>query len=416
MRASNLFAPSRKELPKDETSTNAQLLLRAGYVDKLMAGVYSLLPLGLTVQRHIERIIREEMNALGAQELLLPALHPKSLWDVTGRWATLADIMYQFRDHQDRSVGLGTTHEEVITDIVAHSVTSYRDLPLKVYQIQTKFRDEPRAKSGLIRLREFTMKDLYTFHADAADLATCYDQVQAAYRTIFERCGLKAKIIEASGGAFTKEFSHEFSVVSDAGEDRIVFCPACDVAQNKEIARVKGGQLCPNGDGTLAEAKAVEVGNIFKLGTRFSEALHAVFRDAHGREQPMHMASYGIGPGRVLATIVEVHHDEQGIVWPASVSPSLATIISLGAEPAAAALYRACEKAGVPVLYADRAGSAGEQFATADLLGFPVRIVASKKTGAKLEWKRRDEDTLELVTPAEALKRLTALERERYAR
>lgn len=410
MLESQLFAPTRKNVSRDDVSANATLLLRAGYVEKLMAGVYTFLPLGLMVLRNIERIIREEMNRLGAQEILMPAITPRAIWDATGRWTTLAPIMHQFKDHAGHEIGLAPTHEDIITDFVRHHVSSYRDLPLALYQIQTKYRDEPRAKSGLIRLREFIMKDLYSFHADEADLNAFYEKAKRAYQTIFRRCGLTALLIEASGGDFTKTHSHEFSVLTDAGEDHIIYCPVCLFAQNREIATTKPGEPCPNGDGTLQEAKAVEVGNIFKLGTKFSEALHATFLDEHGQSHPLVMASYGIGPGRVLGTIVETHHDDHGIIWPASVTPFFAMLIPIGedAEPKMKALYTTCQKAGLPVLYADRFGSPGEKFATADLLGFPVRIVISPKTGDHVEWKERT-GTPERITVAEAVQRLHAL-------
>lgn len=417
MRLSSLFVPLRKEAPHDEVSRNAQLLLRAGYVEKLMAGVYTLLPLGLMVLRNIESIIRTAMDELGANELRMPALHPRSVWDETGRWRQLASIMYQFHDHGQREVGLGTTHEEIITAFVRHHVQSYRDLPIALYQIQTKFRDEPRPKSGLIRLREFTMKDLYSFHADEADLDEYYERVKNAYASLFHRCGLEVKVIEASGGDFSKSHSHEFSVLTDAGEDRVICCPTCAFGQNSEIATRGPGDACPNGDGKLLEAKAVEVGNVFKLGTRFSEAMGAVYRNAEGQARPVFMASYGIGLERVLATIVEVSHDAQGIRWPLSVTPFLATVIGLGSAAAKRAerLLEACQKKTLPVLYADRSESAGALFATADLLGFPVRLVFSEKTGEQVEWTTRGESSRRLSQSA-SLKRLQQLSHKRHAR
>ncbi len=416
MRESHSFIPSRKDLPRDETSTNAKLLLRAGYIEKLMAGVYTFLPLGLLTLRNIEAIIRDEMNRLGASELLMPALHPKAVWDETQRWSKLAPIMYQFKDHGERELGLGPTHEEIITEFIRRHVHSYRDLPLALYQLQTKFRDEPRAKSGLIRLREFVMKDLYSFHANEQDLEDFYERVRASYLKIFERCGLTALCIEASGGDFTDQYSHEFNVLTDAGEDHVLYCPSCAFARNAEIATLKAGEACPNGDGTLLEAKGVEVGNIFKLGTRFSEQMGARFVDENGQSRPLIMASYGIGPARVLGTIVEVHHDERGIVWPVSVSPMLASIIALSetAQRRAVVLEGACQKADLPVLFADRSGSAGAKFATADLLGFPVRIVISEKTGQRVEWKPRT-GAPELISDTEALNRLRQLRRNHYA-
>lgn len=407
MRLSQLFVPTRKEGPHGEVSTNAQLLTRAGYLEKLMAGVYTLLPLGLMVLRRIEAIIRQELNAIGCWELSLPSLHPRSVWEETGRWSSLKPIMYQFKDRGGREVGLGATHEEIVTDFVRHAVRSYRDLPLLLYQIQRKFRDEPRAKSGLIRLREFVMKDLYSFHADQADLDACYDRVKGAYLTIFNRCGLRSLVSEASGGDFSQQHSHEFSVLTEAGEDWIVYCPSGHLAQNREIATVTAGQPCPAGDDRLVEGKAVEVGNIFKLGTRYSASMGATFIDRTGQRQPILMASYGIGLERVLATIVEVHHDDRGIRWPPSVAPASATLIALGTEARSAAdrFYGTCQARKIPVLYADRDQSPGEQFALADLIGLPVRLVFSPKTRRRVEWQDR-AGRPELVTPTAALKRL----------
>lgn len=410
MRLSRTFAPTRRDLAHDEASTNARLLLRAGYVDKLMAGVYSLLPLGLTVHRRLEAIIRSSMDSLGAQELRLPALQPRSAWEPTGRWAGLAPIMYQFRDHSDRDVGLGTTHEEIITDIVRRSIGSYRDLPLALYQIQSKFRDEPRPKSGLIRLREFVMKDLYSFHRDPRDLETFYARVRDAYLAIFRRCGLDPLVVEASGGDFSKTASHEFQVLTQAGEDHVLYCPACRYAQNREIATVTAGDPCPNRDGTIQAVTGVEVGNIFKLGTRFSEAIGARFVDEAGARRPLLMASYGIGLERLLATIAEVHHDERGLAWPASVAPALAAVIGIGTagQTRARAFARDGEQRGLSLLHFDVDRRPGELFALADLLGLPVRIVFSEQTGAKCEWKLR-RGKAEPVTTTAARSRLAKL-------
>ncbi|MDP3052193.1 MAG: proline--tRNA ligase, partial [bacterium] len=258
MRQSQLFTKTSKTAPKDETSVNAQLLTKAGFIQKLGAGIYSFLPLGFLVFKKIENIIREEMNAIGGQELLMPALHPKEIWEETGRWQT-ADYLYKLKDRQEKNFALGATHEEVITDIARKYVSSYKDLPLCVYQIQVKFRDELRAKSGLLRAKEFIMKDLYSFHADEEDRKQYYETVKKSYLKIFRRCGLDAIVTEASGGIFSKEFSHEFQVTTSAGEDIIYFCPTGDFSQNKEIAERKTGDKCPKCGKPIEEAKTIEV-------------------------------------------------------------------------------------------------------------------------------------------------------------
>ena len=333
MRQSHLFFKTQKEFPKDEMAANAQFLIRANFIQKLMAGVYSFLPLGWRTREKIIDIIREEMNALGASEILMPALHPKSIWEVTGRWNILGDerkIMYQFKDHSGREVGLGTTHEEVVTEIAKPIISSYADLPLAVYQIQTKFRDEPRAKSGILRGREFTMKDLYSFHADQNSLDKFYENVRRGYDKIFKRCGLKAFLTEASGGDFSK-YSHEFMVETEAGEDRILLCRLCGWAQNTDIAEQKSGAPCPRcQSGVIEKVKSVEVGNIFKLGTRYSEPVGLLYKDKDGFSKPVAMASYGIGVERLMGTVVEVHHDEKGIIWPEEVAPFRAHLLTIG--------------------------------------------------------------------------------------
>lgn len=405
MRQSILFGKTTREIPTDEVSVNARLLTRAGYVDKLMAGVYSFLPLGMRVLQNIAEIIREEINAIGGQELLLPALHPKENWEKTGRWSDPGrEVMFQLRGRGDRQYGLGWTHEEIITPLAARSISSYRDLPRALYQIQTKFRDEARAKSGLLRGREFMMKDLYSFHADEDDLERYYDRVKEAYMKIFERCGAPARIVEASGGAFSK-FSHEFQIVTPAGEDIIIFCGECAYAQNREIARVSGGEQCPKCGEAVEALRAIEVGNIFKLKTRFSEAFRLRFKDAQGIDRPVLMGCYGIGLGRLLGSIVEVQHDDKGIIWPESVAPYRVHLLALqtAKEVGAAAdeLYLSLQESGIPVLYDDRAdASPGEKLNDADLIGIPWRAVISEKTAQKLkaEIKARREKEVKIIT------------------
>lgn len=406
MRQSTLFLKTQKDLPKDEVAVNAQLLLRANFIHKLMAGVYSYLPLGFRVREKVMNIIREEMNALGSSELIMPALHPRSVWDATKRWESLEKVMYQFKDHSGREVGLGPTHEEIIAVLAKMIISSYADLPLSVYQIQTKFRDEARPKSGLLRGREFTMKDLYSFHADEMSLNEFYEESKKAYQKIFSRCGLKSYITEASGGDFSKEYSHEFMVEAEAGEDKLVLCRLCGFAQNREIAKAKAGKPCPKcGNGVIDEVKGIEVGNIFKLGTRFSEPVGLLYKDARGKDNPVIMASYGIGIERLIGTVVEIYHDKKGIIWPKLVAPYLVHLIrigdgSQGLQKFADKVYSHLIKAGVEVLYDDREKvSAGEKFFDADLIGLPWRLVVSDKTTVeyKIEVKKRDEKDAKLM-------------------
>lgn len=410
MRLSHLFGKTLRHPPKDETSINAKLLEQAGYVAKVMSGVYTFLPLGLNVLNKINSIIRDEMNALGAEELLMPALHPRDLWEKTGRWKTLAEIMYQFKDHSGRELGLGTTHEELIAFIAKRHIASYKDLPFAVYQIQTKYRDEPRAKSGLIRGREFIMKDLYSFHSTEDDLHAFYMKVLEAYRKIFTRCGLTTKVTEASGGAFTKQFSHEFQVLSEAGEDRLVYCGTCDYAQNVEVASVHAGQPCPKCSQPVLEGKGIEVGNIFKLGTRFSEAFEVSYLDNAGHKGFPLMASYGIGPGRVMGAIVEVNHDDHGIIWPQAVSPVAVHIIPISnsesSQGQVAALTHACDAAGIQYLIDDRSLSAGVKFTDADLIGVPLRAVISEKTGDRVEFKHRRDSSGSLYSISDVINQI----------
>lgn len=392
MRQSKLFSKTLRDAPKDEVSVNARLLVRAGFVDKLSAGVYSYLPLGLRVLKKIQTIVRDEMDKIGGQEILLPALTPKNLYDITGRWNEI-DVLFKMEGAGGKEYALGSTHEEVVTPLVKKFVQSYKDLPVTVYQIQDKFRDEPRAKSGLLRGREFNMKDLYSFHQDSADFENFYEKVKQIYLNIFVRCGLKAVVTEASGGVFTKKPSHEFQVLAGNGEDIIFFCPKCKTYKNSEIVKE---DKCVKCGSPLEDYKAIEVGNIFPLETRFTEPFKFDYLDKNGKVQPVIMGCYGIGPSRVMGSVVEVHHDEKGIIWPESIAPYSVHLISLCTEKAdikkADALYDALTNMGKEVLYDDRVEiRAGEKFADGDLLGLPLRIVVSPKTLAKgtVELKNR---------------------------
>ncbi len=413
MLQSKLFTKTLKSFPKDEEAINAKMLIRGGFIRKMSAGVYAQLPLGLRVLDKINRIIREEMNAIGGQEMLMQALVAKEYWDKSKRWHT--DVAYEFKSPFGEEFALGWTHEEVVTAIAAHFINSYKDLPLSVYQIQTKYRAEPRAKNGLLRGREFMMKDLYSFHATKENLGEFYQQVIRAYQKILKRVGLKALVTEASGGAFTKEYTHEFQVLAPAGEDVVFYCKQCDFAQNKEIAHVQKGNICParlGGQacgGEIESSPAIEIANVFKLGTRYSEAFNLTYTDKNGNRQPVIMGSYGIGPTRLMATLVEVHNDARGIIWPESVAPYKVHLLELKSKSEklklnAKKIYNELEERGIEVLFDDRDVSAGEKFADADLLGIPWRAVISEKSGAKIELKRRDSKEARLISVTEFLR------------
>ena len=412
MLQSQLFSKTSRQVSADEVSINAKLLIQAGFVDKQMAGAYSYLPLGYRVFKKIEQIIREEMNAIGGEEMIMTAMQPKELWEATGRWETDENIMYKCEDKNGPTVGLAWTHEEAVTVIAKRFISSYRDLPRYVYQLQTKFRNEPRAKSGIMRTREFIMKDLYSFHADEADLDKYYEVVKLAYLKIFARCGLEALVVEASGGAFTKNYSHEFQVITEAGEDYTVYCAACKYAQNREVAQGKVGEACPAcAQAKLQEAKSSEVGNIFKLGTKFSESLKLYYTTKSGEQKPVIMASYGIGPGRVMGTIVEVHHDDAGMVWPPSVAPYKIHLLALASSETALSkadqAYSKLTAMGIEVLYDDRQESAGIKLKDADLIGLPWRVVVSAKTGDNFEIKARHQPTSQLLSYSELLNKFS---------
>ncbi len=402
MKQSGLLTKTRKEVSQQEASVNAQLLERAGYVNKLMAGVYSYLPLGLRVLHKIEHIVREEMNSLGAQEILMPALQPRDSWDVTGRWNTV-DVLYTLKAHE-RDLCLGPTHEEIVTPLVGGYIASYKDLPRAVYQIQTKFRNEARPKSGLLRGREFRMKDLYSFHAQEKDLDEYYEKVTATYLRIFERCGLGALtyLTYASGGIFSK-YSHEFQTITPFGEDTIFICEPCKLAINQEI--LQDQPTCPGcKTDQLVEQKAIEVGNIFKLMYRFSHPFSLTYSDDQNVSRDIPMGCYGLGTSRLMGAIVEVLHDERGIMWPREVAPFNVHLLSLSKKPEISAqaheLYVRLQHAGIEVLYDDRECSAGEKFADADLIGIPLRLVFSDKTVAQdsVEVKMRGAQDANLVS------------------
>lgn len=412
MLQSKLFTKTRREAPADEVAKNAQLLIRAGYIYKEMAGVYVLLPLGLRVFNNIVKIIREEMNAIGGQELTMTALQQKETWEPTNQWSDAeVDVWFKTKLKNGTELGLAVTHEPALTKLMKDFVSSYRDLPSYIYQFQTKFRNETRAKSGIMRTREFVMKDLYSFSRSEQEHMEFYEKAKQAYVRVFERAGIgeKTYLTFASGGMFSK-FSHEFQTITDAGEDIIYIDKVKRVAVNKEVYTdeiIKELGLGSN----IVEAKSVEVGNIFTLANRFSNALGLTFKNEEGVDQDVFMGSYGIGPARLMGTIVEVLSDEKGIVWPESVAPFRYHLLNLSTDDeavcdAAKSLYNELTAKGIEVLYDDRSGvSAGEKFKDSDLIGIPTRIVISKKTLAenKLEVKERKSGEVTIKNKEELL-------------
>jgi prolyl-tRNA synthetase len=384
MRQSKLFTKARREAPSDEVAKNAQLLIRAGYVHKEMAGVYSYLPLGLRVLVNIENIIRQEMDAIGGQEVRLATLHPSENWKRTGGWDAV-DVLFKINSRTEKEYALGQSEEEIVTPIAQEYALSYKDLPVAIYQIGQKYRDELRAKSGVMRGREFGMKDMYSFHETQEDFNRYYEVVKASYLTAFKRCGLEVKVTEASGGAFSEKLSYEFMALSDAGEDDIVYCEECSYCANVEVAKEKEGDTCSKcRRGTLKKARAVEVGNVFDLGTKYPKAFGFTYTDKEGKPQTPIMGCYGFGTSRLLGTIVETFADDKGMVWPEAVAPFKIHLVSLGHDGDEVAkkadeLYEDLTKRGVSVLYDDRDLRAGEKFAESDLLGIPWRVVVGKQ-------------------------------------
>ncbi len=414
MRLSQLFTKTSKSVPADETSKNAQLLIQAGYIHKEMAGVYAYTPLGLRVVENIKRIVREEMNAIGGQELIMTNLQPREPWEVTGRWDDgNVDIWFKSKLKDGSEVGLAWSHEEPIVEMMKQYISSYKDLPVSVYQFQTKLRNELRAKSGIMRGREFVMKDMYSMNVDAQTHDKYYDSVIEAYKKVYDRLGIgeDTYVTFASGGAFTK-FSHEFQTVCQAGEDTIYLHKGKNIAINQEVMDDESLQKLGVKRDELEEVKSSEVGNIFNFGTEKSEKMDFSFTNEQGEKQFVHLGSYGIGVTRVMGVIAEKMADDKGLVWPESVAPAKIYIARLGDnEPVvqqADVLYDRLTAAGVQVIYDDRDLRAGEKFADADLLGIPYRVVISDKTASSghIELKARTKDNAESLDGEELLRRV----------
>jgi prolyl-tRNA synthetase len=404
MRYSKLFGKSLRTAPKEAEATSHKLLAKGGFIDQLAAGIYTFLPLGWGVHQKIENIIREEMNALGGQEFSMSVLQPKNLWQETGRWKSIDPPLFITRDRHEKEYGLGPTHEEVITDLARRYVKSYKDLPFSAYQIQDKFRNELRSTGGLLRTREFFMKDLYSFHADEADFKAFFKKAIASYTKIFNRVGLKTLVSQASGGSIGGDITYEFQVPAPVGEDIVFFCASCGYAINRQFAEEKKVKdKCPECKDGLDETNAIEAGQVFSLGTKYSKAMGATFVDKDGKEKPIIMGCYGIGVGRLMAAVVEVFNDKAGIIWPENVAPYQVHLIAIGDSrlviSKAGEVYEKLTKKGEEVLYDDREESPGVKLADADLIGIPQRWVVSEKTLKKdsIEVKKRSEKTAKLV-------------------
>jgi prolyl-tRNA synthetase len=408
MRYSRLFGKTIKDAPKDEIAVNAKLLLRGGFIDKMMTGSYTLLHLGRRVEQKIEQIIREEINKTDAGEILMPLLHPKEIWNETGRWDSAREVMYQFKK-DEKEFALSFTHEEIVMDLIRKHISSYKDLPVKLYHFSTKFRNEKRAKSGILRGREFLMKDLYSAHVSKEDMMKYYKEIIETYKKIFKRMDLKVIVVEASGGVFTNDKTHEFQVITKNGEDEVIYCPEGDFGTNVEVSQVKEGDKCPQCGELLKKAKTIEVGNIFPLGTYYSEKMDVNFTDKDGKRKPVWFASYGIGLTRAVGAIVEVHNDEKGIIWPKEVAPYDAHLINLK-DQGSDEIYEKLQKEGIEVLYDNRESvSPGAKFADADLIGIPIRLVVSKRNGDKIEYKERQSEKSDLLSLDEVIKKLNAI-------
>jgi len=400
MRQSELFFKTKKEIPKEAQTISHKLLIRGDFIEQTISGVFRFLPSGFLVLKKIEKIIREEMLKLDGQEVYLPVLQNKKLWLESDRWDKIDPPLFKFKDRHQKAIALGPTHEEEMTDIIRKRVSSYKDLPFSLFQIQVKFRNEMRASGGLLRNREFIMKDLYSFHTSESDLAKFYERVKNAYFRIFKRCGLKAFCVEADPGTIGGKISHEFMVLAESGEDKILYCEKCNWAERFQLAKKK----CPKCKLILRGKNTIEIGHTFNLGIKYSQSMKAYFLDKDGKKKPIIMGCYGIGLPRLMATIVETNYDEKGICWPKEVAPFSVHLIQIEknskVKNATEKLYRDLKNQKIEVLYDDRSDvSPGEKFAESDLIGIPWRVVISDKTLAKksVEIKSRSEKKTKLV-------------------
>ena len=412
MKQSLLFVPTLKDAPEDAEVRSHKLMTRAGLIKQIAAGIYAYLPLGYRVIKKIENIIREELDKIGASELLMPALQPKDLWDESGRWDKYGPELMRLQDRKKRDFCLGPTHEEVITVVVRDYLNSYKKLPLALYQIQTKFRDEMRPRFGLMRGREFIMKDAYTFSETDEDLESWYKIFTVAYTEIFRRCGLETRIVSSDVGQIGGDEADEFMVMSEVGEDTITYCTKCAYAANQEHSGLNEGDTCPKCGGVIAVAKGIEVGNIFKLGTKYSESMNAKIINKEGKQVPVIMGCYGLGISRTLMASVEQHSSEDGIVWPNEIAPFKVHVIPVNTKDEeqlniATKLYSEMKAKGIEVLLDDRQERAGVKFKDADLIGLPIRVVVGKDAkDGQIEFTDRLKGTKELVRIEDVINRV----------
>lgn len=405
MKLSQSFVTTLREAPKDAETVNHKLLVRAGYVRQLMAGVYTYLPLGLKVLNKINNIVREEMNAIGGVEVLMPLLHPSKNWKTTGGWDKI-DVLFKVKSRTKRDYALAQSNEETVTPLAQEFLHSYKDLPLAIYHINWKFRDELRSKSGILRGREFLMKDLYSFHINQEDFENFYKKAKEAYLKVFKRLGLTAKVTEASGGGFSEKISYEFEVLTDAGEANILYCSKCDWCVNiDDIDKYKEGDKCPACDkDTLKHSLAAEVGNVFDLGQKYTKAFGLTVLNDKGTKVYPIMGCYGIGITRTMGVVVEKFNDEKGIIWPKEISPFDVHLVGLNGK--GEDVYNELKSKGIDVLFDDRDFQAGQKFADADLIGIPVRLVVSEKNGDLIEYKERSGSEVKIASLTEIVELL----------
>ena len=410
MKASQFYISTLKEAPQEAELVSHQLMIRAGLIKRLGSGLYSWMPLGLRVLKKIETIIREEMNNAGALELLMPAIQPKELWEETNRWDVFGPQMLKISDRHDRLFCYGPTHEEVITDIVRKEIKSYKQLPVNFYQIQTKFRDEIRPRFGVMRAREFVMKDSYSFHCDLESLKETYQKMYDTYKKIFDRIDLNYRAVQADNGAIGGDGSHEFHVLAESGEDEIVYDENSDFAANIEVAKDH-----PNKQ-QLKTCRGIEVGHIFQLGSKYSEAMSAEFIDQEGESRPMIMGCYGIGVSRIIAAAIEQNYDADGMILPKSIAPFEVIITPIGMDKNVEIkmisndLYEELTNLGFDVILDDRGLRPGVMFSEADLLGIPHRITISEKLvkESSYEYKARSQSKSQIFDKAKLLKALAS--------
>lgn len=381
MKMSKMSVKPEKQAPKNAETVNHKLLVQAGFVRQLMAGVYTYLPFGLRVLRKIEKIVREEMDAIGGEEVLMPMLHPADIWKKSGGWDSV-EVLFKLQSRTGKDYALGQSQEEVVTPLMKEFIRSHKDLPRAIYHIQWKFRDELRAKSGILRGREFYMKDMYSWHESQEDFEKYYEVVKKAYLKIFARLGLDAKVTEASGGAFTEKVSYEFEVLTDAGEAHILYCDNCEYCVNvDDFTTYKEGGACPKCEKqNLKMGKAAEVGNVFDLGQKYAKAFDLNIVGKNGDKLFPIMGCYGIGISRTMGVLVEKFHDDKGIIWPKNVAPFLVHLVNLQQTEKGEEIYNTLTNSGIEILWDDREVTAGEKFAVADLIGCPIRVVVSQRS------------------------------------